>query len=325
MFTEPVLSRISMVGSGLEEEGVVVPFDFGLLEVDAHVDMPPAQSKVICIASGKGGTGKTTFTVNLALALAKAGQRVLLLDADFGLANAHLLLGVTPQADFSDYINHQKSLEEILLDGPHGLKLIPGGQGVSKLSNLQGYQVEGLARDLSYLEPQFDFILMDLAAGISLQNMLLLRPAHEIVLVTNPEITACMDAYAMIKALSAWHPDRNPKNPLGIHVVMNRIRKPSEGREALDKLTNVVKKYLENINIHYYGSIPFDRYLLHSIEIQKPLVLSHPKAKITECLEGISRQVYANYVRWNNRQMGTHPCPSYFSILEKISHNYDFE
>ena len=106
---------------------------------------------------------------------------------------------------------------------------------------------------------------------------------------------------------------------------MNRIRKSGEGKLAHDKLASVVEKHLQNIELNYYGAIPYGRYLLHSIEIQKPVVISHPKAKIAEYLSGINRQIYANYVKWNNEQMNDSPAISYFSLLEKIAQNYDLE
>src|SRR5262249_20162417 len=151
--------------------------------------IPPAQSQVICIASGKGGTGKTTFTTNLAIALKKEGLRVLIVDGDFGLANDHLLLGLEPKGDIGDVLAGRKDIRDILLTGPEGIRLLPGGVGSSDLSTMEDYELQNLARDVGCLEPDFDVILVDLAAGVSPQIMRFLKPAHEIFIVTNPEVT----------------------------------------------------------------------------------------------------------------------------------------
>lgn len=323
MILPDISSSLALDVADSPEDALIIPFEFGSEAMQTEVDMPPAQTRVICIASGKGGTGKTTLTVNLGLALSKLGLRVLVLDADFGLANSHLLLGLEPEYDIQDFFKHQKSLEEIMLEAQDGLKIIPGGMGATQLSHLQNYQIQHLAQELGYLEPQFDVMLIDIAAGISLQNMIFLRPAHEIVIVSNPEVTAMMDAYALIKALSVWHPDRDQNNPLALKLILNRVRPGAKVEPYVFKLKGITKKHLGNVDLTSYGSIPFDRYMLHSIEIQEPVLLSHPKAKVSEYIRGFARQINSSYLQWTENQMGDDPCTSYFAKLQALTENYE--
>jgi flagellar biosynthesis protein FlhG len=294
----------------------VIPFDIGVQTKSEKFSIPPAQCKVIGIASGKGGTGKTTFTINLAITLKRRGIRVLILDADFGLANDHLLLGIQPHGDIEDVLAGRKGIRDVILDGPEGVHLIPGGMGSSHLSNLESYDFQALARDLRTLEPDYDVVLIDLAAGISPQILRLLKPVHEVILVTNPEVTALIDAYGLVKCLAP----KESKQRLDIHVVLNRVKDQEEAVTSLKKLRHTVQKHLKNIKLNFLGYIPFDRYLLHSISIQKPAVISHPRSFVTQCLKGIETKLYSRYRQWEKEQEKTTPYQSYFFILEQQSH-----
>lgn len=296
----------------LAEEAVAVPFDFGAVLERPELALPPAQCQVLAIASGKGGTGKTTFTTNLAISLAQRGLRVLIVDADFGLANDHLLLGLEPQGDIGDVLAGQKSIRDVILTGPGGLNLLPGGMGSSRLSNLEPYEIAILARELACLEPEYDLVLVDLAAGISPANLQWLRPAHDRILVTNPEVTALIDAYGLVKCLS----QESVSGDRQINVVMNRVKDELDFQQSMKKLRQVVGKHLPEVRLNSLGYIPFDRYLLHSIAIQKPAVLSHPKAFVTACLKGIAAKLYVRYRAWEKRQARLASVPSYFAKLE---------
>ncbi len=302
--------------SELAEESVAVPFDLGPDTEVPHIDIPPAQSKVIAIASGKGGTGKTTFTTNLAISLRRRELRVLLVDADFGLANDHLLLGVEPHGDIGDVLAGRKAIRDVILTGPAGIHLLPGGMGSSHLSNLENYDMRVIAREIGQLEPDYDIILLDLAAGVSSQIINFLKPAHEAVLVTNPEVTALIDAYGLIKCLH----QEDPEGKQEIHVVFNRVRDREESLLSMQKLRHTVGKHLQQVRLNYLGFIPFDRYLLHSISIQKPAVLSHPRAFVTACLKGIEEKIFERFKIWEKNQNLQTPCPSYFALLEKQSY-----
>lgn len=301
----------------LTEETVAVPFEFGEAPERPKTSLPPAQCQVLAIASGKGGTGKTTFTTNLAISLAQRGLRVLIVDADFGLANDHLLLGLEPNGDIGDVLAGRKSIHEVILPGPGGVKLLPGGMGSSRLSNLEPYEIAILARELSCLEPDYDLVLVDLAAGISPANLRWMRPAHDRILVTNPEVTALIDAYGLVKCLA----QEGGEGLREVHVVMNRVRDEAEFQQSMKKLRQVVAKHLSNVRLNSLGCIPFDRYLLHSIAIQKPAVLSHPKAFVTSCLRGIEAKLFVRYRAWEKRQCRDAAIPSYFAKLEQQAHD----
>lgn len=293
---------------------VFVPFELGATKQKApRVSMAPAQSQVICIASGKGGTGKTTFTTNLAISLQSKGLRVLIVDADFGLANDHLLLGLNPDGDVGDVLSGRKDVREVLLEGPGGIHLLPGGVGSSDLSALEDYDLRNLAREIGRLEPDYDIILVDLAAGISPQIMRFLRPSHEIILVTNPEVTALVDAYGLIKSLSVW----NEQKAVELKVVLNRVKSREDSVASMQRLRQVVNKHLPSIKLNYMGYIPFDRYLLHSITIQKPVIISHPRSQVVAYIKAISQRLHANYKTWERKQEVKTPVPSYFAKLEQ--------
>jgi len=296
-----------------EAEPVVVPFELGTPSQRLETSIPPAQAKVIAIASGKGGTGKTTFTTNLAIALRRQGAKVLIIDADFGLANDHLLLGLELRGDIGDVLSGRKGLRDILLEGPGGIQLLPGGTGSSRLSNLEPYEIAILAREMGCLEPEFDIILVDLAAGISPANLHWLLPAHETLLVTNPEITALIDAYGLLKCLVQECPQQMPD----IHVIFNRVRDEAEAETSLKRLRHTVAKHLPSLRLSPMGHIPFDRYLLHSIAIQAPVVLSHPRSHVTSCLHGIAKRVFVRFKIWEKRQSRLAQAGSYFSLLER--------
>ncbi len=295
---------------------VFVPFELGDKNKAPRISIPPAQSQVICIASGKGGTGKTTFTTNLAISLKAKGLRVLIVDADFGLANDHLLLGLNPQGDIGDVLSGRKDVREVLLEGPYGIHLLPGGVGSSDLSSLEDYDLRNLAREIGRLEPDYDVILFDLAAGISPQIMRFLKPAHEIIIVTNPEVTALVDAYGLIKSLSVWNEHKGSE----LKVVLNRVKSREDSISSMQRLRQVVQKHLPSMKLNYMGYIPFDRYLLHSIAIQEPVTISHPRSQVVACIKAIAQRIQANYRAWDRKQQIKNPVPSYFAKLEQQSY-----
>jgi len=294
-------------------EPVDVPFDIGFSRPVPTDRLPPAQCQVIAIASGKGGTGKTTFTTNLAITLSERGLRVLVIDADFGLANDHLLLGLEPHGDIGDVLSGRRGLRDVLLTGPGGMHLLPGGMGSSRLSNLENHDISILARDLGCLEPDYDVVLVDLAAGISPANLFWIKPAHEILVVTNPEVTAIIDAYGLIKCLS----QERDSAQLPVDVVINRVRDEQELQNSMKKLRGTIAKHLQGVRLNTLGHIPFDRYLLHSIAIQEPVVLSHPRSFVTSCLKGIGQKLASRHRSWQRRQERNAQVPSYFALLER--------
>lgn len=275
--------------------------------------IPSAQCQVICVASGKGGTGKTTLTTNLAICLAQRGLKTLIVDADLGLANAHLLLGLKASADVSHVLDGTKKIQEIIMEGPAGVHLVPGGSGFSHLSDLKDHELRYFASALLELEGGWDVVLVDLSAGISPQVMRFLAPAHEIILVTNPEVTALMDAYALLKSLTAL----KKENQSVIRCIINRVQDEREAKNALQRIRWVTSKHLPMIQLVSWGYIPYDRHLLHSIAVRQPVILLHPRSFVTTCFTSIANRIIALHDQWKQEQSKRFISPSYFAQLNQ--------
>lgn len=272
----------------------------------------PAKAQVICVASGKGGTGKTIVTTNLSILLAREGLRVLLLDADLGMANAHLLLGVSPKHDISSLLAGDQKLEDILVTCAEGVQLIPGGSGFSELAELQDWRFRYLAGELRKLEEAADILLVDLSAGISPQVVRFLNAAHEIILVTTPDITALIDAYATIKSLVPFNPN------LVVKLIMNRARNEEEAMAAFQKLKRIATKHLKSPHLSYFGWLPHNFYIQNSVVNRKPVVLLHPMSFVTQNLQKMAIKLKSNHQKWIRGQVGRGKrSTSFFAKLEQ--------
>ncbi len=273
----------------------------------------PAKAQVYCIASGKGGTGKSVVTTNLAVLMAIKGRRVLLFDADLGLANAHLLLGLSPIHDISQMLSGEKKVEEIIIPGPHGMQLIPGGSGFSELAELKDWRFRYLARQFGNHEEKFDIIFVDLSAGISPQVIRFLTASHEIILVTNPDITALIDAYATIKSIAMM------RQAVKIKIVMNRVRKDAELQAAYSKLTGIVNKNFKGVELSLFGWLPHNFYIQNSVSKRVPAALLHPKSFVTKQLNEMAGVIVGENEDWKRRQAGSSkPDASFFALLEQM-------
>ncbi len=271
----------------------------------------PVKSQVICIASGKGGTGKTMIATNLSVLLAREGLNVVLLDADFGLANAHLLMGVDPTDDISSVISGDKNFSDIMVEGPEGVKLIPGGSGLSELTSLGDDKFRQLINELSDLETLADIIVVDLPAGISPQAMALMAAAHETIMVITPEVTSLVDAYATIKTLSRMN------DKVVVHIVVNRAPDKSRAIVGFQKLYSVVNKHLNgSVALKFLGWIPQNWYVLNSVASRKPIVLRHPQCFATSCLEQMGEKLFRRNLHWRDQQSKNYS--SYFDKLEQM-------
>ncbi len=249
------------------------------------------RAKVITVTSGKGGVGKSNISVNLAIQLRKMGKSVIVFDADFGLANVEVIFGVIPKYNLFDVIYNNKTITEVLTNGPLGIEFLSGGSGVKELLRLDKTQIELLVTKLAELDRYADVIIIDTGAGISDAVLSFLSASHEVILVTTPEPTSVTDAYAVLKAIRNNKIDEIEGH---IHVLVNRVRSDKEGREIFDKLNKVSQKFL-NIELRTIGYLPEDRFLPRAVIEQKPISILYPKANIVKSFEELSTKIMEDY------------------------------
>lgn len=273
---------------------------------------PKAKAQVYCIASGKGGTGKTFFTTNLGLELSSLGLNTLIIDADFSLSNAHLLLGLTPQYDISHFLCGQKTLDEIIIPGNENLQLLPGASGSSELSALSFRKFGELLDSLIEIEHKFDIILIDLAAGISPQIMNFLIATEELIVVINPDISSMMDAYAMIKNLYQY------KKNLEIKFLINKVKTKEEGIFTYNKINNIIQNFLPKAWTSLIGVISQNHYVLDSIYKRNPVICSHPYCKTTTSLKKITEKISQEQKKWKKGLDKTNSISYFYKLKEHI-------
>ena len=240
--------------------------------------------RVIAITSGKGGVGKTNLSVNLGIALAQAGRRVALLDADMGLANVDILLGIYPKFNLLHVLSGDKTLAEIMLDGPSGLKVIPGASGIQKMSELSTIEQAAVVHAFSEIDQDLDVLIVDTAAGISASVVNFARACQEIIVVACDEPTSLTDAYAFIKLLNR---DYNLSN---FHVVANMVQTVQQGQALFQKLIKVTDQYLD-VNLRFLGAVPYDDYLCRSVQKQTPVVVAYPSSKASTAVKEIAGKI----------------------------------
>ena len=241
-------------------------------------------SRVMAIASGKGGVGKTNVVAGLAMALAQQGQRVLVLDADFGLANLDILLGLNHVLTLEHVLRGEKLMEEILLDGPFGIHIIPASSGIQEFTRLDAIAEMRLVQGLQRISADHDWLLIDTAAGIHDSVIKLLMAAQEVLLVTTPEPTALVDAYAMVKVVHL----RDPQKPLWLLV--NNAQGPEEAEETIDQLQAATRRFL-NRDLNVLGMLPADPWVLQAVRQQRGVVELFPQAPVSLAFLAAARQL----------------------------------
>lgn len=248
-------------------------------------------ARVITVTSGKGGVGKSNTSINLAIQFRNLGKRVIILDADFGLANIEIMFGTVPNHNLSDLIYQGKNIKDIITWGPGDVGFISGGSGIAGLSNLSRDYLTYIIRNLAELDAIADVIIIDTGAGISEAVLEFLVASGEILLVTTPEPTSITDSYSLLKALNR-HPRFSRENTK-IKVLTNRVGNDREGDLLFQKLNVVVTRYL-GLTLEHIGSVPQDKMLSDAVMQQLPVSLAHPGAKsamayrnITEALMGL--------------------------------------
>ena len=255
-------------------------------KVEDRINGENRKTKIIAVTSGKGGVGKTNFTINFALSLIEYGYNTMILDADLGMANVDLVLGLTPEANLYHVLAGQKQLSEIIINGPNSLKVIPGGSGIIELADLELEQIWHFINQLEELDGEVDILLVDTGAGISRSVISFLMAADEIILLTTPEPPAIADAYGVIKALTKRDWDKEKK----INLVVNRVDSDTEGQISARKLEMAASKFL-NYNLSTLGYLPIDPKVSQAVKNQRPFVIEYPYSKIAIAL----KELTANY------------------------------
>ncbi|MDD5017610.1 MAG: MinD/ParA family protein [Eubacteriales bacterium] len=238
------------------------------------------QTRIITVASGKGGVGKSSLALNMAIALNRKGKRALIIDMDFGFSNIDVMLGVSTKYDLMDVIKNQKETHEIIEEGLGGVQFISGGSGVYELTQLGTNELMLIVNNLLCLDDIADTIIFDAGAGVSDNILRLIHASHETVLVTTPEPTAVVDAYAMIKIISEQAADTN------ISLVLNKADSPQEAQTVMEGLIRIAKKNT-GIGINNLGYIIRDANMSKAVRMQVPILVSFPKCTASLNIEQI--------------------------------------
>lgn len=249
---------------------------------------PRPLARVLTVTSGKGGVGKSNTAINLAIQFRKMGQRVIILDADFGLANIEIMFGAVPKHNLCDLIYQGKNIKEIITWGPMEVGFISGGSGIAGMSNLSRDYLIYIIQNLAELDAIADIIIVDTGAGISDAVLEFLVASGEILLVTTPEPTSITDSYSLLKALSR-HP-RFSSESSQVKMIANRVEKEEEGQALYGKLNAVVSRYLK-LPFSYLGAVPQDQQLSKAVMQQMPVSLQHPAAKSSLAYETIAAKL----------------------------------
>lgn len=243
--------------------------------------------RVISVTSGKGGVGKSNVVSNLAIAMSTQGKKVLIIDADLGLGNLDVLLGLSPAFNLNHVLNGEKTISEILIDGPAGIKIIPAGSGVQEFTSLGQHEKLKLLDELDMLEEQFDIMIVDTEAGISENVTYFTVAAQEIIVVVTPEPTSITDVYALIKLLSTRYSEHHFK------VLVNMAKDSEDALEVFRKLANVAGRFLD-ISLDYLGCVVKDDKVVEAVKRQKAVSELFPESEAAACFTTLAKRVIEN-------------------------------
>jgi flagellar biosynthesis protein FlhG len=253
-------------------------------DASATLEADRQAARVLSVTSGKGGVGKTAVVSNVALALAQMGKKVLIIDADLGLANIDVVFGLTPQYNLNHFFNGDRSLLEIMVEGPGGIKILPAGSGMQTVTRLSSEQKMKFLDDLDSLHGDFEVVIIDTEAGISENVTYFNVAAQDILVVTTPEPTAITDAYALMKLLSVQYHEKR------FNLIVNSVRDAGEALDVYRKLTMVSNRYLD-ISIDYLGCVPQDKRMREAVRRQRVMVDLFPRTKASAAFETIARNL----------------------------------
>ncbi len=240
--------------------------------------------RVIAVTGGKGGIGKTNVSVNLSMALAKLGRRVVLLDADLGLANVDVLLGIQADRNIADVLEGECSLLDVMVDGPMGIRVVPASSGVRSMASLTPAQHSGLIQAFSEIDDKLDVLIIDTAAGISDSVTSFVHAAQEVLVVVCNEPTSITDAYALIKVLNRDH------GIFKFNILANMVQSPKDSQEIFQKLSTVSDRFL-NVALKFVGAIPFDDLLIKSVKKRQPVYAAYPRAVSSLAFRDLANEI----------------------------------
>ena len=238
-------------------------------------------TRIIAVSSGKGGVGKTNIAINLAIAYAQIGRRVVVLDADLGLANVNVILGIIPRYNLYHIIRKQKSMKDIIVDTNYGIQIVAGASGFSKIANLSFDEKNRFVTELQALSAA-DVIIIDTSAGVPSNVLSFIAASDDTIIVTTPEPTAITDAYGIIKIIATEVDNIN----LGLKLIVNRVRSVIEGKKVAERVINIASQFL-NLKVDYLGFIYDDASVYRSVIKQKPFLSLDPKGKASICIRHI--------------------------------------
>jgi len=239
------------------------------------------KTKIITVASGKGGVGKTNVSTNLALAYAKIGKKVIVLDADLGLANVNVVMGMIPKYNLYHVIRKQKTMKEVILDTDYGIQIVAGASGFSKIANLTDEERDSFITELTELSSA-DIIIIDTSAGVSSNVLSFVQAADEVLIVTTPEPTAITDAYGIIKIISTEIDDLD----LDLKLIINRVSSVTEAKKISQRVINIAGQFL-NLKVDYLGFVYDDPSVPNAVRKQVPFMVSDPNGKAAGCIQHI--------------------------------------
>ncbi len=239
------------------------------------------KTRIITVASGKGGVGKTNVSINLALGYAKMGKKVIVLDADLGLANVNVVLGVIPKFNLYHVIRKQKTMKEVILDTNYGIQIVAGASGFSRVANLSDDERNNFIGELSELSAA-DIIIIDTSAGVSQNVLAFVEAADEVLIVTTPEPTSITDAYGIIKIISTEIDNLD----LSMKLIVNRVASVTEAKKVAHKVISIAAQFL-NLKVDYLGFVYDDASVPTAVRKQLPFMVADPKGQASMCIQHI--------------------------------------